>query len=63
MWILTDCAGENAYTEDGMFVPLDSQGLLDAAKFDTRDEAERVQFVLKWGLQCYVELKEVSDAC
>ena len=59
MWILTDMAGEHAYTDDGEFVPMEH--VRDAAKFDTWDEAERVQFVLRWAKQCYVELKEVRD--
>ena len=61
MWVLTDMAGENVYTSDGMWLPVSDIGLAEAAKFDTWDEAERVQFVLQWANQCYTELREVSD--
>jgi hypothetical protein len=59
MWILTDEAGEHAYTQDGRFAPLPRTKGDGVALFDTWDEAERVQFVLRWALQCFVEPKEV----
>jgi|LakMenEpi03Aug12_release.lakeMendotaPanAssembly.Ray.scaffolds.fasta_scaffold3283861_1 hypothetical protein len=61
MWILTDVAGEHAMTHDGQFFPLTHPRPADVATFPTKDEAERVRFVLRWANQCHVIPKEVSD--
>lgn len=60
MWVLTDEAEENVYTLDGKFLPISEYRDSDVAHFDTWDEAERVQFVLRWANQCYVMPKEVE---
>lgn len=58
-WVLTDEAGENVYTTDGSFLPIADYRDSEVARFDTWDEAERVQFVLRWANQCYVVPKEM----
>lgn len=61
MWVLTDMAGENVYSSDGKWLPMSDIRMPEVAKFETWDEAERVQFVLQWAKQCYTELKEVRS--
>jgi hypothetical protein len=60
MWVLTDVAGENVYTNDGYWLPWGDRKDEQVACFDTWEEAERVQFVLRWANQCYTQAKEVE---
>jgi len=62
MWILTDVAGAHAFTEDGLFVPhpYKDRPHVGVAMFETKDEAERVRFVLRWAKQCHTVPMEVK---
>jgi hypothetical protein len=61
MFVLTDVAEDHVYTVDGMWLPWVHRHAPEVAKFTTQEEAERVQFVLRWGKDCYTKVQEVSD--
>lgn len=59
MWILTDVAGEHAYTETGKFVPFSGKWLPEMASFETAAEAKEVLFILRWAKQLYLRVQEL----